>query len=710
MPAVSELEKQRLANIERNRALLKSLNLTREATEEAMNELSPSGSKPAPKKTTITTPKPRPRKRESDVSLRRSKRVKDNGSAKYNEIMIACEVFGDTESRRYKKLQNAFKNTQHEGDDSSSLVKTSKQKSPATRLQKNGAAQNSATKNASQKKKQPGSIAPKSANGANKPEVLDTQDSFSSAVEVPKTPPKVNSKEASTLKETTVLYEEIASSQESKVSALSEVQEAQDDSLPYPDHVQYRLSSPLDAQHMSTQDYDYTRTTPETEDTTSIQVDKLATSTPMTFSEDAHENLHLLKRAVTSNSLASISSTPLAEVQLRTHAHKKDKPVDLECIQIHPSVIRKLVCVGDSRGQISIWNSDHDALYGQESDQSVVNRFKMHSKKRVSSMYIHPSLETKLYSSGWDAKISCLDLETGEPQRALLDLADLSSSDDSVRDVVTRLDGGNNPDLLYFSTNTGYFGHRDTRLPENELLYLKLCQSSIINFSLNPAKNEQFATIDLDRKMKVWDMRYLSNSPDYTTNTPSSVTAPHLYGYFQDGLNDESDTNSLLTSVSWNSNGTLLTSTVDASDPDCHIIDSVQLFTHPIQAASTWSNTITFDRPFKYTSTVILDRSTYFLATPQASVALGPTDFAEYNHYFKHRISTSWQLQPRDSVQKFAVVSPKRTSVVIYNEQGQTLNTLQSSDTKNTFTMVQMHPSLNWLASVTSDNRAQTWS
>lgn len=798
MTEISELEKQRLANIQRNLGLLRTLNLSREVTEREMGAaMSTASNKPKRAKrtslakgTTTRAADASPSRAEgdsmseSDASLRRSKRPRSVSTLGYNEVKIADQVFGTpTQSSKSVKQRTKSKSKDLINTTNRKITEhvTKKQKTskkpevptkpqPTKKQNLNASSQTADQLNGSKKTPTEEFIeayssvkraisgakgisrpVPTSAHGGKgkprlsvlesvplEPSLNASLESFNSTYEVPKTPERQNfitknSREASPFRDMTTC-EEIESSP-GTVTMEEDVkleQDAQSNSIPFGESVVGALTSPAESQSYLSQfnqesHIDSMHMLSPFEETLSSSTPKPAHSKPR------DSNLQLLRKAVTTKSVSSIASRPTAEVQLRTtSAHKKKKPVTLECMEIHPSVARKLVCVGDSRGHVSIWNSDHEELFGEDSDEAIVNRFKMHGKRSVTSICMHPQRETKLYSSGWDERIVCLDLETGSDQTTVLDLKQVQFFREPA--YITHMEfGSDDPETLYFATHRGQFGRIDNRQQQKlqnpqSRLYLQLSDAPIVNFAINPAQSNQIATVSLDRTLKIWDLRYLSpykrsnvsSENDSFSDSDSSITmmppttplplTAHLYGQYQDG-GASPDLNSLLTSVSWNSKGSLLASTMDPTNADYYADDSLLIFDRPLQtAASTWTASTVFMRPFKYTSAVFMPKSPYvYPAAPRGGAGSG--DYAElswYNHHFKNTLSTKWQATPGDALQKFAVVSSNLSSIVIYGENGDALHTLDYG-TQN-LSMVRLHPSQSWLASVTTDNTAQMWS
>lgn len=787
MAELSQLEKQRLANIQRNKDLLQTLQLDRQETEKKMKGLSPK---------TEGRKLGRPKKRkevssnttveedhsfandgdaEQDTPLRRSKRPRASDTGEgigYNEMRLADKLFGTIsrpKSKSSKKLEKPEKQENNAPKGSTTTIE------PIVKEKK---AKSTKSKNAAKQAKPPApGLETPALNGVNdlekprfvaivpKPTALVVETtqgagvSFNSTFEIAKTPEEDTIPRLSEIGEALLepaTPDEIMSSPRREKDydsadltlspSLTQMRMDFESSTPKKEskskkHRPELSSSVTDSPGSAitqSQGYDSAEDAALVETTPSDHQASEPTLSPVESSKqgsDEQDSLHFLRMAVATKSIFSISQTPQAQAQVRSSQQmKKKKGTQAECLEIHPSLARKLVCLGDSRGHVSIWSADHQDVFGSSQDaEPIISRFKLHGKKRVTAIQIHPQVETKLYSAGWDERIACLDLETGKALEPVVELKDdnhfkrQGSSSNSWSPQVTDLGlAPQNPSLVYFSTQTGHFGRVDVRQDNSaSSLLLQLGKTPILKFSLNPAEANQVATISLDRTLRIWDIRYLTAhqakedrflNRDFPLNEKEKTytyTTAHLYGSFEDKSSSPRNfDNSLLTSVDWNSDGTLLLSAVNTvnSDPSP---DSLLFFTHALRnSATTWTSSTVFGRQFKYSSSVIFDKSTDLSNEASPTHGMHPLiglDKASYSHRYKHCLATRWQRTPCDGVQKFSITNPTNNSIQIYDKHGQVLRELTSLTTSS-ISMVKMHPSQNWLASVGSDNLLQVWS
>ena len=464
------------------------------------------------------------------------------------------------------------------------------------------------------------------------------------------------------------------------------------------------------------------------------------------------EALGFLRNAVTTKSIYSISADHVAKARIRNlqKENSKSQRITPDILEIHPSLTRKIVCVGDSQGRVSIWQADHTNLFGAQ-ERPVISKFNLHKDKRVSAIHVHPSTDTKLYSAGGDGQILRLDLAKGiREESPILSLNDKLSAPKTFLSITDMNLAQSDPNLIYFSTYGGTLGLVDLR-QENAgkpSLFVQLSDSPLIKFALNPSQHNQVATISVDRTLRIWDLRYLS---PYETDSPpssesddssdsddsddsdssdsnddsddsdssgnrkaplkSTVTA-HLYGLYEDRPFSPNSSSSFQTAVDWNSQGRLLLSNINTSDKDCSP-DGVLIFDHAIKdAAQTWNHSIVFGKPFKYSSSIVFDRSP--INIPLSSSTTYGRQMSTYLKHYQHSFYTEWQKLPLDGIQKFAIVTPKtekspKNSISIYDGNANILRTIDVTSGPNDLKFVKMHPRLNWIAGLGSDRAAYVW-
>lgn len=190
----------------------------------------------------------------------------------------------------------------------------------------------------------------------------------------------------------------------------------------------------------------------------------------------------------------------------------------------HPSETKPLIFAGDKMGHLGVLdasqqkpasNDDNNDDNDDNDPDPILTTLKPHTRT-ISSMHIHPSKPTHLYTSSYDSSIREMDLEkTTSVER----YAPPSPSTD---DPISALDmSPADPNSLFWTTLNGSLGHYDLRTPqpqpqpqhphnENEnVTTWQLSDKKIGGFSLYPSHPHYLATASLDRFMRLWDLRKL---------------------------------------------------------------------------------------------------------------------------------------------------------------------------------------------------------
>lgn len=183
----------------------------------------------------------------------------------------------------------------------------------------------------------------------------------------------------------------------------------------------------------------------------------------------------------------------------------------------HPSETKPLIFAGDKMGHLGVLDASqekpisavkHEDDSGDEGDDPDPNltTLKPHTRT-ISSMLIHPSKPTHLYTASYDSSIREMDLEK---TTSVEKYAPPTLSEDL---PLSGLDmGPDNPSILYWTTLDGAFGRSDLRVPSSEsnVTTWQLSDKKIGGFSLYPSQPYYFTTASLDRTMRLWDLRNLS--------------------------------------------------------------------------------------------------------------------------------------------------------------------------------------------------------
>lgn len=211
-------------------------------------------------------------------------------------------------------------------------------------------------------------------------------------------------------------------------------------------------------------------------------------------------------------------------------------PERVYSMTFHPSESKPLIFAGDKMGhlgvldasqekQISIVKNGDDNEEEEDDDDPdpVMTTLKPHTRT-ISSMYIHPSKPTLLYTASYDSSIREMDLEkTTSVERYA---PESTSTDEPISGVDMPLD---DPNCLYWTTLDGAFGRYDLRAPRKDTVASwQLSEKKIGGFSLCPSHSHYFATASLDRFMRLWDLRKLShNNPEPVGEHESRLSVSH---------------------------------------------------------------------------------------------------------------------------------------------------------------------------------------
>ena len=229
----------------------------------------------------------------------------------------------------------------------------------------------------------------------------------------------------------------------------------------------------------------------------------------------------------------------------------KITPERVYTMTFHPTETKPLIFAGDKAGHLGVLdasqektvsagikneNSDNDEEEEEEEEEEdndpdpAITTLKPHTAT-ISSMHIHPSKPTVLYTASYDSSIRETDLEKGT---SIEKYAPESIEDDdqpiSSIDMVP-----NDPNCIYWTTLHGTFGRIDLRTSSNGnsnspsknlrrkssnnnnnnnqkvVEFWQLSEKKIGGFSICPSQPHYLATASLDRFMRVWDLRKLDH-------------------------------------------------------------------------------------------------------------------------------------------------------------------------------------------------------
>lgn len=195
----------------------------------------------------------------------------------------------------------------------------------------------------------------------------------------------------------------------------------------------------------------------------------------------------------------------------------------------HPSESKPLVFAGDKMGHLGILDASQekpDVGDDEEDDDPdpVLTTLKPHTRT-ISSMMVHPSKPTHLYTASYDSSIRELDLEK------TTSVEKYGPDSKNIDEAVSAIDmAGDDPNTLYWTTLNGGFGRYDTRTPlsEKTVSTWQLSEKKIGGFTICPSQPHYFSTASLDRFLRVWDLRNLSfDEPAPVAEHESRLSVSH---------------------------------------------------------------------------------------------------------------------------------------------------------------------------------------
>jgi len=150
-----------------------------------------------------------------------------------------------------------------------------------------------------------------------------------------------------------------------------------------------------------------------------------------------------------------------------------------------------MVAAGDKRGNLGFWR------VGSKGENNGVVGFHPHGNV-IAGLHFSDVDTNKLYSSSYDGHVRMLDLEKQEFSDVITD------SEDEFYDIASVK--GERP--LYVSSRGGFVYKIDPREKKSEEYALH--DNKIFTLSFNQAKPHEFCTASLDRTVRIWDSRKLT--------------------------------------------------------------------------------------------------------------------------------------------------------------------------------------------------------
>ncbi|KAJ5642924.1 DNA damage-binding protein cmr1 [Penicillium longicatenatum] len=338
----------------------------------------------------------------------------------------------------------------------------------------------------------------------------------------------------------------------------------------------------------------------------------------------------------------------------------KITPERVYTMAFHPSETKPLVFAGDKMGHLGILDASQEKPEVKQEDEDdeddpdpVLTTLKIHTRT-ISSMTIHPSKPTALYTASYDSSIRELDLEKTVSVEAY------GPESTNIDEAISGIDmAPEDPNVLYWTTLNGGFARYDVRTRKNTVSSWQLSEKKIGGFSLCPSSSHIFATASLDRFMRLWDLRNLSfDEPEPIAEHESRLSVSH---------------------AAFNAAGQIATSSYD---------DTLKIYDMGLKGISSWAKGHTVPEKEFRPDTVVRHNC----QTGRWVTILRP----------------QWQLNPQSHIQKFCIGNMNRF-VDVYSAGGDQLAQLGGDGITAVPAVAVFHRSKNWVAGGTASGKLCLW-
>ncbi|GFN18435.1 WD domain protein [Aspergillus tubingensis] len=352
-------------------------------------------------------------------------------------------------------------------------------------------------------------------------------------------------------------------------------------------------------------------------------------------------------------------------------------PERVYAMTFHPTESKPLIFAGDKMGHLGILDAsqekptsikpEEDDSDSEDSDPDpVLTTVKPHTRT-ISSMHIHPSTPTTLYTASYDSSIRAMDLEKSTSVEKYA--PESTSSDEPISGIDMALD---DPNVLYWTTLDGAFGRHDIRTDptaSGTVTTWQLSEKKIGGFSLYPTQPHYFATASLDRSMRLWDLRMLQK-PKRRSKTDGDE-GPTPVGEHYSRLS--------VSHAAFNSAGQIATSSYD---------DTLKIYDLKKKGISSWD-----------------------VGHAVGEDELGPDTVVRHNCQTGRWVTIlrpQWQLNPQSHIQRFCIGNMNRF-VDIYSGEGDQLAQLGGEGITAVPAVAVFHRSRNWVAGGTASGKICLW-
>ncbi|EMR08393.1 hypothetical protein PNEG_03230 [Pneumocystis murina B123] len=320
-------------------------------------------------------------------------------------------------------------------------------------------------------------------------------------------------------------------------------------------------------------------------------------------------------------------------------------PERISCIIVHPSTTKKIVFAGDKIGNMGIWDMDGSKTHriknedeNSELEEPLIHHYRLHSGL-ISTFKFNPFSTNTLYSSSYDGTVRAVHLEKELSTEIYVSDGGNSNNPSSISALVVHPKG----DRIYLTTIDGRFVMKDIR--SRGASTYQLHDKKIGGLSIHPCAPYLICTSSLDRTMKIWDLRMISNS------RPIS----HIGTYIS---------RLSISSAYWNSEGSIVATSYD---------DTITIFDNPNY--KLWTN-----------DTKLNDMS--------------PNCTIKHNNQSGRWVTilrAQWHENPSTCMQKFTIGNMQR-HIDIYSNRGVCLARLGDPNKITAVPAVcQFHPTQDWV-------------
>ncbi|RAH55899.1 WD domain protein [Aspergillus piperis CBS 112811] len=357
-------------------------------------------------------------------------------------------------------------------------------------------------------------------------------------------------------------------------------------------------------------------------------------------------------------------------------------PERVYAMTFHPTESKPLIFAGDKMGHLGILDASQEkstSIKPEEDDDSdsedsdpdpVLTTVKPHTRT-ISSMHIHPSTPTTLYTASYDSSIRAMDLEKSTSVEKYA--PESTSSDEPISGIDMALD---DPNVLYWTTLDGAFGRHDIRTDPTAtgtVTTWQLSEKKIGGFSLYPTAPYYFATASLDRSMRLWDLRMLQKPKRSKRGGggEDEGEGPTPVGEHYSRLS--------VSHAAFNSAGQIATSSYD---------DTLKIYDLKKKGISSWD-----------------------VGHAVGEDELGPDTVVRHNCQTGRWVTIlrpQWQQNPQSHIQRFCIGNMNRF-VDIYSGEGDQLAQLGGEGITAVPAVAVFHRSRNWVAGGTASGKICLW-